>query len=143
MFHCISLTGFWISLWFRICQAFEYTKVLNTPGLHGILNMGPWICLNVGIHLLLYKQQVYKQLALGRQIAKQLSGLKSHWLKWSFSFAINVKQLLNWQYTKIQLSLKDSWEHIKITDHTYRFWILKITVFFRYKGYLVKLLSSH
>ena len=50
-------------------------------------------------------QPVYKQLALGWQIAKQLSGLNPLSLgnnkklhikeKWSFSFVINVKYLLN------------------------------------------------
>ena len=30
--------------------------------------------------------------------------------------------------TKIQLSQKYFWENFKITDHKYRFWILKITL---------------
>ena len=57
-------------------------------------------------------QPVYKQLALGWQIAKQLSGLNPLSLgnnkklhikeKWSFSFVINVKYLLNRQHIKIQ-----------------------------------------
>ena len=48
-----------------------------------------------------YKQPVYKQLALGGQIAKQLSGLNPFSTnqqeklqikeKWSYSIAINVK----------------------------------------------------
>ena len=47
-------------------------------------------------HLFFYKQPVYKQLALGWQIAKQLSGLnplpeEKITEKWSFSFAIDAK----------------------------------------------------
>ena len=48
-----------------------------------------------------YKQPVYKQLVLGWQIAKQVSGINPFWLsnneicrlkkKWSFSFVINKK----------------------------------------------------
>ena len=70
-----------------------------------------------------YKQLVYKQLALRWQIAKQLSGLKPLSLssnknyrvkeKWSYSFVINVKKLLNQQFTKIQLSQKHYWENVK------------------------------
>ena len=37
---------------------------------------------------------------------------------------------------KIQLSQKRFWENIIITDHKYRFWILKITVFLPDMGYL-------
>ena len=54
------------------------------------------------IHLVFfYNQPVYKQLALGWQIAKQLLGLNPISInnnktidkeKWSFSFAINVKK---------------------------------------------------
>ena len=63
--------------------------------------------------------------------------------KWSLAFAIKLKQLLNRQYTKIQLSQKHYWENYEITDHKYRFWILKIPVFLADIGYLVKLLSNH
>ena len=49
--------------------------------------------------------------------------------KWSFSFETNVKQLLNWQCTKFQLSQNHYWENFKITDHKYQFWVLKIVVF--------------
>ena len=53
---------------------------------------------------LFYKQPVYKQLSLGWQIAKQLSGLKPLSLsnnknyrikKVEFSFVMNEKELLN------------------------------------------------
>ena len=74
-------------------------------------------------------QSLYKQLALGWQIAKQLSEFNPFQLsnnknyrlkeKWSFSFVINVKQLLNGQETTIQLSQKHYWENYKITDHKY------------------------
>ena len=50
---------------------------------------------------------------------------------------------MNRQYTKIQLSQKDNWENVKITNHKYRSWILKIIVFLTEIGYLVKLLSNH
>ena len=63
--------------------------------------------------------------------------------KWSLSFAINVKQLLNKQYSKIHLSQKHYWENFEITYSKYRFWILKIIVFLADIGYLVKLLSNH
>ena len=53
------------------------------------------------LHLVFYKQPVYKQLALAWQIAKQLSGLQPPFTeqqqklqikeKSSFSFEINVK----------------------------------------------------
>ena len=60
----------------------------------------------------------YKQLTLGWQIAKQLPELNPQIKeKWSFSFAIDAKQLLNRQYTKIELSQKRYWENFKITDH--------------------------
>ena len=53
-------------------------------------------------YIFFYKQSVYKQLALGWQIGKQLLGLNPFSLsnknlqikeKWSFSFVLNVKQL--------------------------------------------------
>ena len=62
--------------------------------------------------------------------------------QWSF-FVINVKQLLNWQCTKIQLSQKYYWENFKITGHKYQFWILKIIVFFADTGLPVKPRSNH
>ena len=37
--------------------------------------------------------------------------------------------------TKIQLSQKYFWENFKITDHKYRFWILKITLSLADKDY--------
>ena len=37
--------------------------------------------------------------------------------KWSFSFEINVKELLNQQHTKIHLSQKQYCENFNITDH--------------------------
>ena len=40
---------------------------------------------------------------------------------WSFSFAINVKQLLSGQYTTIQPSQKHYWGKFKITDQKYQF----------------------
>ena len=60
------------------------------------------------------KQPVYKQVALKWQIAKHLSGLnplslnnnRNYRLKKRFLFVINIKQLLDQQYTKIQLSRK-------------------------------------
>ena len=88
---------------------------------------------------------------LAWQIAKQLQGLnffspsnnKNYRLTKDFFFLINVKQLLNRQCIKIQLPQKHYWESFKITDQKYRFWILKITVFFMDIGYLIKLLSNH
>ena len=71
----------------------------------------------------IYKQPAYKQLALGWQITKQLSGLnlfslsnnKNYRLKekWGFSFVINIKQLLNRQCSKIQPSQKHYSENLK------------------------------
>ena len=63
--------------------------------------------------------------------------------KWNFSFVIKVKQLLNRQYTKIELSQKQYQENFKITNHVYRFLILKIIVIIVLNCYLVKLLSNH
>ena len=63
--------------------------------------------------------------------------------KWNFSFVIKVKQLLNRQYTKIELSQKHYQENFKITNHVYRFLILKIIVIIVLNCYLVKLLSNH
>ena len=67
-----------------------------------------------------YKQPGYKQLALEQQIAQQLSRLNPFSLshnkkiqikeKWSFSFVLNVKWLLNKQYTTIQLFQKHPWD---------------------------------
>ena len=37
--HFRYLSGFWICLSFWICQSSEYTKVVNMPGLHSVLNM--------------------------------------------------------------------------------------------------------
>ena len=82
------------------------------------------------MHLLFFHEQsLFKQLALGWQIAKKLSGLNHFFTKqqykpqikgkWSFSFVINVKQLSNGQYTTIQLSQKHYLENFKITDHKY------------------------
>ena len=79
------------------------------------------ICDMKRIHLFFYKQPVYKQLALRRQIAKQLSGPgpfslsnnKNYKEKWSFSSVVNVKQLSNGQYTTIQLSQKHYWKILK------------------------------
>ena len=51
--------------------------------------------------------------------------------------------MLNSQYTKIQLCQKHFWENLKISDHKYQFWILKIILFFAEIGHLVKLLSNH
>ena len=76
------------------------------------------------IHLFFYKQPVYKQLALRRQIAKQLSGPgpfslsnnKNYKEKWSFSSVVNVKQLSNGQYTTIQLSQKHYWKILKLLN---------------------------
>ena len=51
--------------------------------------------------------------------------------------------MLNRQYTKIQLSQKYFWENFKITDHKYRFWILKVITFLVDILYSVKLLSNH
>ena len=71
-------------------------------------------------------------------IAKQLSGLnplslgnnKNYRLeKWRFAFVINIKYLLNPQYTNFQLSQKTYWENFKIIDYKYRSWILKNIVF--------------
>ena len=100
-----------------------------------------------------YKQSVYKQLAAGWQIAKQLSGLnpfpkrgnKTFRLEKSVVFpsVINIKQLLNKQQTTTELSQKHYWENFKITDHKYRFLILKIIAFLIFIGYSVKLLSNH
>ena len=63
--------------------------------------------------------------------------------KWNFSFLIKVKQLLNRQYTKIELSQKHYQENSKITNQVYRFLILKIIVIIVLNCYLVKLLSNH
>ena len=63
--------------------------------------------------------------------------------KWNFSFVIKVKQLLNRQYTKIELSQKHYQENFKITNHVYRFLILEIIVIIVLNCYLVKLLSNH
>ena len=63
--------------------------------------------------------------------------------KWNFSFVIKVKQLLNRQYTKIELSQKHYQENFKITNHVYRFLILKIIVIIVLNCYLVKLVSNH
>ena len=49
--------------------------------------------------------------------------------KWSCTFAIDVKQLLNGQGTTVQLFQKQYWENFKITDHKYEFRILKIIAF--------------
>ena len=81
------------------------------------------------MHLFSFEQPVYKQLALGCQIGKHLSGLnplllsnnKNFRLNKSFSYVINVKQLLNRQSTKIQLPQKYYREIFKFTDHKYRF----------------------
>ena len=101
------------------------------------------------------KISVYKQLAFGWQIAKELSGLnrfslsnnKNYRLKKSgFFFVCNrrkVKYLLNRQYTKIPLPQEHYWENIKISYHKYQFWILKITLFVADIGYLVKLPNNH
>ena len=42
----------------------------------------------------------------------------------------------------MQLFLKHYWESFKITDHKYRFSILKIIAFLADIGYLVKLLKG-
>ena len=76
------------------------------------------------IHLFFYKQPGYKQLALEQQIAQQLSRLNpfslSHNKKYRLRksvinvinvilFVINVKLLLNEQYSTIQLFQKPHW----------------------------------
>ena len=38
---------------------------------------------------------------------------------------------------------KHYWENFKITDHKYRFWILRIIEFLADKGYLVKHISMN
>ena len=77
------------------------------------------------IHSFFYKQRGYKQLALKQQIAQQLSRLNpfslSHNKKYRLRksvinvtnvilFVINVKLLLNEQYTTIQLFQKHDWD---------------------------------
>ena len=42
----LSTSGFWIYLWFWICQIFKYTRVLNILGLHRVLSM-PEYCLGM------------------------------------------------------------------------------------------------
>ena len=61
-----------------------------------------------------YKQPADKQLALGWQVAKQLSGLNPF-------IKQQQKQLLSQQYTKVHLPQKHYWENFKIIDHKYRF----------------------
>ena len=41
----LSIPGFWICLWFWICQGFEYTRVLNMPGF--CICLWYWICQGV------------------------------------------------------------------------------------------------
>ena len=52
----MDIPGFWIYLWFEICQDSEYTRVLNMPRLHRVqntpeyfLNMPEyaWLCLDM------------------------------------------------------------------------------------------------
>ena len=64
-------------------------------------NISTWALFLKGLHLCFYKQSIYKQLALGWQIPKQLSGLdpfsvnnnKNYKIKkiGLFFFVINVK----------------------------------------------------
>ena len=59
----LDIPGFWIYLWFWICQNSKYTRVSNMPGLHRVQNMPgkclnmpeyAWICLDLPEWLLLY-----------------------------------------------------------------------------------------
>ena len=78
-----------------------------------------------------------------------LSCLLNQVLNKNINNSSNVKKsgvfplLSNGQCTKIQLSQKHFWRNFKITDHKYRFRILKIPVFLADIGYLIKLLSNH
>ena len=56
--------------------------------------------------------------------------------KWSFLFFINIKQLLNQEYTKILLSQQQHWKIFKINNYKYRFPILKTIVFLTKKKLL-------
>ena len=95
--------------------------------------------------IFLYKQSVYKQLALGWQIAKQLSGLNP------FSLSNNK----NYRLQKSGVAVKRTTDYNSafskallgkfkiIIDHKYQFWILKIIAFLVDIGYSVKLLSDN
>ena len=107
--------------WFQAIRLSFFQDIVSFHQFYYLLLQSRTIALHY-----FHKQPVYKKLALGWQIAMQLSGLnplspsknKNYRLK---KHKINVKQLLNRKYTKIQLSQKQYWENFNVIDHKYQF----------------------
>ena len=89
-----------------------------------------------------YEWQVTKQLS--KLNPPLLSNNKNYRLKKVEFFLGNKrKTVVKPTIHKIQLPQKDYWENFKITEHKYRFWILKIIVTLTGTVYSLKLLSNH